>query len=261
MSIPKPTQPGLPASSRRRRSRSTVLRVVVGALAATAVMSVPQIGDPSPVVAGSCTGWNSKAVPPPTIKVMRTATGKVQTVDFRKYVAEVMASGEWPTRLKPATLEAGAIATKQYAWYYTLRGNHRDGYRRNGTCYDVRDDTMDQLYRPERAWPSDKQQKAINATWGLTLRKGGRFFLTGYRAGATAKCGADANGWKLYAKSVEACARKGWSRSRIQNHYYAPRLTVVRTTTLGPPVKTPLISLQAGTTIADGAATINWQPM
>ena len=49
-------------------------------------------------------------------------------VGFRRYVAEVMASGEWPGRLHTTTLEAGAVATKQYAWYYALKGHHRSGY-------------------------------------------------------------------------------------------------------------------------------------
>ncbi|MFV2063258.1 MAG: SpoIID/LytB domain-containing protein [Chloroflexota bacterium] len=224
------------------------------------ILAIPQAGSPPPVAAASCTAWTSKTVPPPVIRVLRTGSGKVQTVNFRRYVAEVMASGEWPTYLRKATLEAGAVATKQYAWYYALKGNHRSGFQRNGKCYDVRDDTTDQLYRPERAQPTDKQRAAIKATWGLTLRKGGRFFLTGYRAGSTRKCAADADGWKLYAKSVEACARQGWSRDRIQKAYYKPNLTIVWAKHLGPPVRKPKIVLKSGNTVAGGAATVRWQP-
>ncbi len=234
--------------------------MTVGALAVVTVLSIPQAGVPSPVAAGSCTGWTSKATPPRTIRVLRVRKGKVLTVDFRRYVAIVMASGEWPSRLRKATLQAGAVATKQYAWYYALKGNHRSSYKRNGKCYDVRDDANDQLFRPERAKPTKKHQKAVSVTSGLTLRKNGRFFLTGYRAGSSRKCGADANGWKLYARSVEACAKKGWSRARIQRRYYSPNLAFVWSKALGPSLKKPQLNLRTGNTVAGGAARISWKP-
>ena len=76
-----------------------------------------------------------------------------------------------------ATLEAGAIATKQYAWYYALKGNHRAGYSKNGKCYDVRSDTSDQLYK-HYVTADARQKKAVDKTWATSLRKNGRFFLT-----------------------------------------------------------------------------------
>ena len=260
MPVPRGAQA---ASSEPQRSvrRRAVLRVAIGALAAVSIISVPEVAAPAPVEAASCTGWKSKATPPVTIRVLRTRSGKVQTVNFRRYVAIVMASGEWPSRLRKATLQAGAVATKQYAWYYAMQGNHRSGYRSHGKCYDVRDDVMDQLYRPGRAKPTRKQQKAIDATWGLTLRKGGRFFLTGYRAGTSGRCGADANGWKLYARSVEACAAKGWSRRRIQDAYYEPNVAYVWSKHLGPAMKKPRVRLRTGNTVAEGAATVTWAPL
>jgi hypothetical protein len=239
----------------------TVVRVAIGAVAMISILSIPQAAAPEPVAAASCTGWNSKVNPPETIRVFRVNKRKVQTVNFRRYVAMVMASGEWPSRLRPATLEAGAVATKQYAWYYALAGHRRPGFKHNAQCYDVQDDVTDQLFRPERSSPTAKQQKAIDRTWGLSLRKRGRFFLTGYRAGTTGKCAADANGWKLYAKSVEACAKKGWSRQRIQNRYYSPNLTFVWSKALGPAMKKPVFKLRTGNTVGGGAARISWQPL
>jgi hypothetical protein len=224
-------------------------------------MTVPQVGDPAPVAASSsCTGWTSQTMPPRTIRVLRTQTGHVERVDFRQYVAEVMASGEWPGRLHMSTLEAGAVATKQYAWYYAMKGHHRPGYQHGGRCYDVRDDTADQLYRPERAHPNVRQQRAIEATWALTLRKQGRFFLTGYRAGTTSQCAADANGWKLYARSVESCARQGWSRQRLQQTYLGPNLSFVWSTQLGPLLGEPVIGLRRGSRLPDSPLTIDWRP-
>ncbi len=170
-----------------------------------------------------------------------------------------MASGEWPSRLNKATLETGALATKQYAWYYAMKGHHRAHYVRGGKCYDVRDDTMDQLYRPERAKPTNRQWQAINKTWDLTLRKNGRFFLTGYRAGVVASCAADANGWKLYAKSVNKCASKGWSSKRILKAYLSPNLAFVRSQKSGPIVADPKIKLTSGNVVSS-AVTVTWRP-
>jgi hypothetical protein len=154
----------------------------------------------------------------------------------------------------------GAVVTKQYAWYYAMKGNHRSGFTRNGKCYDVRDDYTDQIFRPEQAEPTAKQQAAIDRTWGLTLRKNGRFFLSGYRQGSASSCGADANGWKIYAKSMGDCARQGWSSKRILNRYLNPNLKLVWSKTLGPAVAKPRIALKPGNTIPSGAATLFWKP-
>jgi hypothetical protein len=251
-------------SAPRHRSHSrrgaAAARIALGAVFVTSVMAAPHFTAPEAVEASSCTGWTSLSTPPRTIKVLRTNKGTVQKVPFRRYVAEVMASGEWPGRLRKATLEAGAVATKQYAWYYAMKGNHRSSYRRNGSCYDVRDDTVDQLYRPEKTNPTATQQAAVTKTWGLTLRKKGRFFLTGYRAGSSGTCGADAHGWKLYARSAEACAKKGWSYQRILNRYYGPKLKLVSSITTGPLIRNPNFVLKSGTNYSSGAATVSWKP-
>ena len=190
-----------------RVPRTAARLLLLGGLATLAIAAPLTPMASTPVEAGSCgTAWDSRTQPPRTIKVLRTQTGRVDTVGFRMYVAVVMASGEFPTWLPEAVLEVGATAVKQYAWYHALEGHHRPGYRSHGVCYDVRDDTMDQLYRPERATPQPNQLEAIDATWGLTLRKNGRFFLTGYRAGTEDKCARDADGWRIYTRSAMHCA-------------------------------------------------------
>ena len=261
MPMPSNEAPTASFTHSSKRSRATALRVGLGALAVATVLSSLYPGAAAPVAAASsCTGWTSQVEPPRTIRVLRTSTGRIQRVKFRRYVAEVMASGEWPTRLHMVTLETGAVATKQYAWYYAMKGHHRPYYRVNRRCYDVRDDTADQLFRPEQARPSGRQKRAIRATWGLTLRKYGRFFLTGYRAGGTASCAADANGWKLYALSVEACARQGWSRERVQRTYLGPKLSFVWSPRVGPILSEPVIYLRAGSSMPDDAVTVSWKP-
>jgi hypothetical protein len=247
-----------PGSSRRS---AMAARAVLGAIFAMSVLAVPQLTSPEPVAAGSsCTGWASTTKPPKTVRVLRTGSGRVETVGFRSYVAEVMASGEWPSRLHKATLEAGAVFTKQYAWYYAMRGHHRPGYVSGGKCYDVRDDTRDQLYRPDRAWPTGRQHAAIDKTWALTLRKNGRFFLTGYRLGTTGSSARDANGWKLYERSADNCASKGWSSKRILSRYLSPNLKFVWSAASGPVISKPNVVLKAGNSIASGAATLYWKP-
>jgi Stage II sporulation protein len=261
--LPEPTDRArsAPLHTGHTGRRHATLRAVLGAVIALSLLAVPQVVRPAPAAAStSCTGWTSSVTPPPTIKVLNSRKGRVERVAFRKYVKMVMASGEWPSRLKTATLEAGALATKQYAWYYAMKGNHRSGYVRNGNCYDVRDDTSDQLYKHYAA-PDARQKRAVDKTWGLSLRKNGKFFLTGYRAGSSGTCAADANGWKIFATSVEACARQGWSYTRILKAYLSPNLRFVWSKNIGPNVSRPRIRLMAGNSVADGAATVQWQPL
>ncbi|CAN5731850.1 hypothetical protein BH24CHL8_BH24CHL8_10660 [soil metagenome] len=202
------------------------IRLTAAALALAVLLPVFVPGTASPVAASgrSCTGWTSRTVPPETIRVLRR-TGQVVEVGFRRYVARVMVSGEWPDWLPYGTLVAGAFASKQYGWYYALAGNHRDGYVKDGECYDVKDSTIDQLYA-HFGDPTERQKRARKAMWDLSLRREGRdgrkhFILTGYRSyGGSDLCGRDAHGWKLYATSAHDCGDLGWSGEKILKRYY-----------------------------------------
>lgn len=195
-------------------------------VAAVFAVSILLLGSPpsTAVAGGSCTGWTSRTKPPETIRVLRR-TGQVVEVPFRRYVAHVMVAGEWPSYLPFGTLVAGAFAVKQYGWYYALEGHHRDGYRKDGKCYDVKDGTGDQLYA-HFGDPTDKQRRARDRLWGLSLRREDgvgdkRFILTGYRYdGGADTCGRDATGWKLYEVSADHCGELGWSGKRILRTYY-----------------------------------------
>ena len=71
----------------------------------------------------------------------RRSWARSQEVDFRDYVAITMAV-EWPEHYPLETLKAGAIATKQFAWYYVIhpRGRRRSSCRTaSKACYDVVD--------------------------------------------------------------------------------------------------------------------------
>lgn len=198
-------------------------RLAMGGIAAMlAVVSITSVTPPAPVsAAGSCTGWDSRRVPPRTIRVLLTDSGRVVQVPFRSYVARVMASGEWPSRLPRALLVAGGFAAKQYAWYYTLKGHHRESYRtRSGVCYDVRNDTNDQLFY-RGADPTQRQRDALAKLWNVSLRRSDRFILTGYRAASYSDlCARDADGWHLFARSAVHCARQDLSGKEILRRYY-----------------------------------------
>jgi Stage II sporulation protein len=196
-------------------------------LAATAVV-LPSAA-PTVEAAAACTNWNSALAPPPTIRVLRTygpAKGKVQAVPFRAYVENVMA-WEWPETYPTQALRAGAVAVKQYGWYYAR--TWRGGKTASGACYDVKDTSIDQIYRPETRSAGPKQLKAVAATWNLHVRRTrngtpGKFILTGYVPGSIATCGAEKNGYRLYQRGVKACAKAGLTYEQIARVYYGSTL-------------------------------------
>ena len=212
--------------------------------ASVSAASVPAEAEAQHVfdAASSCTRWNSERTPPPTIRVLRTkrtetpwsVAGTVQEVDFREYAGVVMAI-EWPEHYPLETLKAGAIATKQFAWYYVVNPRGKTKRMKDGSrvCYDVVDSTIDQAYYPEKYSPGAKINKALDATWEVTVRKfnatkqSSHFFLTGYRAGSSTVCGADATGYKLFHHSTRACGQDGLKFREILRLYLKPRLEIV----------------------------------
>ena len=214
----KPAVPAQPSSKPARAH--TWLARLLGVVIALGVFVPVSLATPEPVAAGSCTGWTSTIVPPNYIRVLKR-DGTVAKIKFKKYVVKVMASGEWPSRLPMALLRAGAQASKQFAWYHSLKGNHRRSYvNARGQCYDVTPWTKDQLFRAG-ADVTDKQRQARNAIWDLSLFRNNKFILTPYRAGTVKRCAADVDGKRLYAKSAKRCAWNGWSGKRILRTYYS----------------------------------------
>src|ERR1035437_7056033 len=71
-------------------------------LAAVALLSVivwlPAVLQPPAVQAAACTAWSSTTTPPSTIRVLRSATGKVAAVDFESYVQVVGCSWGGPAQ-------------------------------------------------------------------------------------------------------------------------------------------------------------------
>ncbi len=183
---------------------------------------MPAVASPPVAQAAVCTGWSSATTPPPTICVLRTGSGTVATVDFETYVKVVTAAEiphGWPTEV----LRAGAVAVKQYAWYYTM---HWRGGSGTGGCYDVVDNSNDQVYSPETTTLYLSQIQAVESTWPESITRNGTFVFTGYRPGTSNVCGSDVDGARLYQKSARGCALAGMTGEQILQLYYGPGVVV-----------------------------------
>ena len=240
----------------RRRSVASVLAAIIlsAGLAPTA--------SPIPArAAGECGAYASETVPPATIRVYRSATGAVDTVDFGTYVKNVL-SREWISSWTTESLRAGALAVKNYAWYQVI---HWRGYLNGaGTCFDVFDSTRDQHYDPARPTYSS-MAAAVDATWGTLAHKSGRIFATYYNAGqAYEACGARANGWQMFQWGTQACGLDGRSAAEIMTIYYpgvvvsAAPLPVTPAPTPAPtptPIPVPIPTPAPTTPTSPGAPT------
>ena len=235
-------KPIISASAVRRRLRNTLFAAGLGLalLLPAGLFTAAGVAANVPDGGGDCSRWTSTTRPPDYIRVYRNKSGRIDRVPFRKYVVTVLGK-EWPGYLPMAVIEAGAVATKQYAWYHALSPRRM----RDGRCFDVRDGIQDQLYRPGHARIRRDHYAAIDATWNVSLIKNSRLFMTGYRRGDKGRCGRDANGWKLFARTATRCAFSGKDFLQILRIYYGPDLTIRRdgpTSTSAPRVAPPPIS-------------------
>src|SRR4051794_31537859 len=195
------------------RVAPAIAAILASFIALPIAMPAVALANAGPV---QCTKWTSTSQPPLTIKVYRVSEGKVDTVSFKDYVMRVV-SREWNVK-SSALRRAGAVAVKQYAWYYVL---HYRGGSYNGICYDVKDTTADQLYAQKsvRRLPRGVK-RAVNSTWTWSVQRAGKLPLTGYRRGRKVACGHDA-GYHLYVRSARNCAAAGWSAQQILEAYYS----------------------------------------
>ncbi|MEV1110438.1 SpoIID/LytB domain-containing protein [Micromonospora sp. NPDC049751] len=159
----------------------------------------------------STDGTNSKL--PSTILVYRVSLGRVDRVDFKTYVKNVLPN-EWVTSWPAASLDAGAMAVKSYAWYWALHSTRKTS---GGQCYDVRDDTGDQVYRPSSAQTSTSA--AVDRTWSNRLTRSGNILRAHYCATTTA-CGGWVDGDWMSQYGSRDLANSGSSYQAILRHYY-----------------------------------------
>jgi hypothetical protein len=249
-----PRPPRLP----RAATRLAVAVVFVATLVAMPAASPSGSLGPSTVqAAATCTGWTSETLPPTTIRVLRTegdAAGSVQVVPFRDYVNVVMAA-EWGPSNPTEALKAGAVAVKEYAWYRAMiwRGKSAD----DGSCYDVVDSTLDQVYAPERRAPSPPLTAAVDSTWETSVQRAGHLFATHYQGGADVACAADADGRWLFQTSAMRCARDGMTAEAILGAYYWPDVEIVGA---GPvvPSHSPVTPQVPSLTLMAADSIITW---
>jgi hypothetical protein len=205
----------------------------VAVLAALLTFAAAAPGVAPPVAAASCSGWTSSTTPPPSIRVYRHATGAVETIGFKTYTKNVL-SREWIASWTTESLRSGALAVKHYAWYQVL--HWRGGVNADGACFDLRDDTVDQVYDPSRPTYTTAAA-AVDATWSTLVLKNGAIFPTYYNAGASGEaCGANANGWKLFQWGTQACGLAGRTAAQIIHAYYYPNVTVTDAPAASPSV-------------------------
>ena len=226
--------------------------LALGVLVWLPTVTSPQIAQ----AASACSGWTSTRVPPSTIQVLRTSgssSGYVQTVDFKKYVQVVLAA-EWPPSWPVEALKTGAIAVKQYGWYYAM---HWRGGTAHGTCYDVIDNSNDQVYQPESRTPPAATLAAVDATWSESVTKNGSFLVTGYRPGTSyLHCGVDADGSHLFQHSSIDCANEGMKADQILRVYYGPG--VVTWTPATKPAANFLTPAAQSQVTVGASATVSW---
>jgi hypothetical protein len=162
---------------------------------------------------GGCRTDGTNTRKPTSILVYRVQLNRVERVGFETYVKNVLPN-EWISSWPRASLSAGAMAVKSYGWYWAL---HSTRTTPSGDCYDVRDDTGDQVYRPGTATASTNA--AVDRTWSTRMTRGGDILRAHYCATSTA-CPAWVSGdWMSQVGSRDMAAR-GRSWQSILNAYY-----------------------------------------
>ncbi len=251
---------------------ATLFAVSSSPVAAGEVPQQPQTADPAAVCGTTVTNtdgtkqftagmfptrWTDDLRPPQTIRVLRSKgpnKGHVETVNFWDYVAVVMRA-EYSTGANkpPLWMQVGAITVKEYGWYKAMSwGGGRvvksttdpvsGVITTTAECYDVKDTTADQIYKPQQTGPDGTVYtgnvptlpiyRAMAQTWQITMRKWdsskdvSHMFLTGYRSGKNVACGKDSTGFKIYQKSVYDCVVKNLTLEETLRKYFEPMLLV-----------------------------------
>ena len=231
----------------------TRLATVIAALLAASllVLAPPEPAAGASVNRSDCSKpyWNSRKVPPPSIRVgitgrpndvTATRVKRIKTVPFKKYVKTVMRVEfpGWIARRRPggaAYVAAGAVAAKQYAWYWATQ---KPRYRFNGTCFDVYDNVRDQVYDPARTQTIKAEaetNEAVEKTWVRIIRRksvggGSEFVLPFYlhdQSKAGGVCGGTPPGYKrgyrMFRSNALTCAKQGKSANLILVRSYTPK--------------------------------------
>jgi hypothetical protein len=185
---------------------------------------------PGPRPAASCSGYYSNVMPPPTIRVYHNnpetnGDGNIHTVDFKTYSKHVLPR-EWFATWPMASLQAGAVAVRNFAWHWVNNGP--GGYHPvTGECYDVDSTTAFQVWDPNRSDPTTDE--AVDSIWNskLTWSPSGAgvvlptYYKAGYPSDACGQWyGQPAPGNDMSQNGSKACAENGLQWPRILELYY-----------------------------------------
>jgi len=166
------------------------------------------------LVATGCSTDGTNSTLPSTILVYRVSLGRVDRVDFKTYVENVLPN-EWIASWPAESLKSGAMAVKSFGWYWALHSTRKTS---SGACFDVYDNTSSQVYQPGSATAATNS--AVNATWGTRMTRGGDILQAHYCSTTTA-CGAWVTGDWMSQFGSRDLANAGDSYSTILHHYYS----------------------------------------
>lgn len=231
----------------------TRLLPIFAALLVASLLAVglPQAADAASVNKSDCSKpyWKSRKAPPPSIRVgitgrhddvAATKVRRIKTVPFKKYVKTVMRVEfpGWIARNRKGGanyIAAGAMAAKQYAWYWTTK---KPRYTLKGKCFDVYDNVRDQVYKPAKtqsAAAEAKTSQAVDKTWKRVIRRkqvggGSEFVLPFYlhdSSRAAGACGGTPPGYKrgyrMFRSHALTCAKQGKGANTILVKSYTPK--------------------------------------
>jgi peptidoglycan hydrolase-like amidase len=163
--------------------------------------------------ASGCKTDGTESTLPTTILVYRVSLNRVDRVDFKTYVKNVLPN-EWISSWPAESLKAGAMAVKSFGWYWALHSTRKTS---SGACFDVYDNTSSQVYVPGSA--TSATSAAVDATWGTRMTRGGDILQAHYCSTTTA-CGGWVTGDWMSQYGSRDLANAGDSYSTILHYYY-----------------------------------------
>jgi Carboxypeptidase regulatory-like domain/Stage II sporulation protein len=169
-------------------------------------------------------GWTSESEQPSNIRVYMTGSGDVVNYDFTFYEQHVLPN-EWEANWRPASLESGAVAVRDYAWYWILHGSKGTEPPANpDPCdFDVDNTTTYQDFQPS-APAYTSTSSAVDNTANALLTHELQIPETSFNAGDPGDtCGQDGGVYEqgtLSQNGSETCAVDGDSWQRILGIYY-----------------------------------------
>ncbi len=167
---------------------------------------------------------DNKGIPDPKKPIKNCVT-----VDFNFYVKHVLPR-EWFDTYAMESLKAGAVAIKEFAWYWVAHGGKYAGNRRKAgqPCdADVDNTVLSQVYDPSYTNNNYiKTDFAVDSVWDVGMVKSGRPFLAEYRnsnPGPNRMSQIDSDKQAQAGKTYEEILRKYYGGPKLSFSSILPR--------------------------------------